>query len=655
MSNLSNLTIDELESRILYNTNRYYKGESCVSDEEFDQMINELSIKDPDNALLKKTGWGYEITDDNKVKHPFINVGGLDKVKVDPDKSLLNLNIITPKYDGASIELIYDHGILVSAITRGNGEYGQEVMDHVCYIVPRSIPSIDENPVEDSLKKLILHSTISISGEFIISLENLETYFKNEISHRNIASGFLNRKDFNPEDTWKYSFVPYRINAIKTDINLFNEYSFSRSSILDLLNKLFFMNPVPYLVESFDSIQEIMDYFKSKSHFNMDGIVGSSETNSHSVEIVKKDNVYTFKYYEVAYKTISETADVIVNNISWNLTRTGTYIPVVEFDGVELSGAIIQRAMAHNAKNVFDNHIGIGSKIKIVRSGEIIPFILEVIEPSDKGLDEFYCPACGTKLVMEGVNLVCINNDCMSKSYNRVYQWLSYLGMIKGAGYSLYNLMIRFGQIESVNDLYEKHIDWSSMLGYHGIGESKLRLILKIIDKIHQPKRLGVFLVASNIKSISEVTSDKLEYDTNLMDCLINNTPENLDLSKAKGIDEAVRNAVLNNWNIILNNFDLINKYCGILKEDPKPQVDNSNKLKICVTGKLNCGTRNKFFELYKDYAIESDISKCDYLVTNNKFSGSSKNKYAESHNVPILSEEEFDQLIRKNVNNCDS
>ena len=637
-------SIRDLENKIVNYSQLYYTGQDTISDREFDELVDQLRSIDPNNILLSTVGWGASVPEDRKVPHPLINVGGLGKIKCE-ESDYISFNAITPKYDGASVELIYTNGKLSCAITRGNGEYGQNVTDHLIPIVGYEF-YLGRLGNDYYFEEFLRNSTISISGEFILSKESFKKNYPDEISHRNIPSGFLNRKEVTPEECKKFDFIPYRINAFipnaEYDVEQIKNYLSDRVAIQVLLNKLFDVK-VPFLATpNGDMIKYVdcMDRFTSHHDYNFDGLVINRNSNA-SVRIEQDGSKVIFNYDEVAYKTVTETADVIIKNISWNLTRTGRFVPVAEFDEVELSGAMIHRATCHNAKNMFDNGIDVGATIRITRSGEVIPFILEVLNPVE-ARTIYRCPECGKPLVLDGADLICENPDCKAKEYQRVYQWMTYLGAVDGAGWSLFNSMIEYGHIDHIRDLYYKEIDWSGMIGVEGMGQSKLDLVYKIIRKLHQPMKFNWILVASNIKGVSSSNAKKLCDETNLLDCLYNDTPELFSVDNAKGLGWSIRESIIENWKILQENIKLV-----IIEEsEPEEIIDNSNKLKICVTGKLDCGTRSQFFELYKDCAVETDIKNCDYLVTNNPNSGSSKNRTAIELGKKVITEQEFCNLI---------
>lgn len=405
---ISEEDIRELEKKIIEYAERYYRGEAVVSDSQFDSLVENLRKYNPNSVVLKQVGWGYEVKGE-KIKHPLVKVKGLEKRRVQPlDK--IDFCQITPKFDGANVELIYIDGKLSKAITRGNGEYGQDVTRHLQYLVPQQIASVDEmfSPNLEVIPTIFKQGMVSISGEFLLSRSSKESYFRSELAFRNIPAGFLNRKESTEEECKRFSFQPYRINAIKTR----NKLDFESKELCCLTNRfllqeylnLIFDTEVPCLdcayneetyltcyrendvgwdedVPSKMSYQSALFYFDDYDYF-YDGVVVNSSEKLRITETTTEDNqyLYVFNYDEVAYKIDNEYADVTIDSIDWNLTRTGKLVPVANFEGVALSGAIVSRATLHNAFIVERNKITPGTLVRIIRSGEVIPHIIGVLD-----------------------------------------------------------------------------------------------------------------------------------------------------------------------------------------------------------------------------------------------------------------------------------
>ena len=380
---MENKSVNSLVAKIKQLAESYYIGESVATDDQFDSLVRELKAIDPANPILTQTGWGYEVKGD-KVKHPLVNVKGLEKERIQKDDPV-KFEYVTPKFDGANVELIYVSGKFDRAISRGNGEYGQDITRHLKWLVPATFSPTN---LPAQVYAVLSNTAVSISGEFLLPKSSKERYYKDEMAFRNIPAGFINRKESAEEECKRFAFMPYRINAIKSS----NKVSGKVLSVLAdryglqaFLNTLFNAN-VPCLCEEDKkngslTFAEITAAYDKDYDFYYDGIVVN---HSKLMKITEQEQdgqfLYVFKYDEIAYKVNNDFADVIITSIDWNLTRTGKVVPVANFEGVELAGAIVSRATLHNAYMVEANEIQPGCLVRIIRSGEVIPYIMGIFK-----------------------------------------------------------------------------------------------------------------------------------------------------------------------------------------------------------------------------------------------------------------------------------
>lgn len=367
MANLINL-----KKKIIDAATAYYSGNPIMSDEQFDELVEQLREAAPNDKLLKKVGWGSQVisTDLEKVLHDVVITRGLSKIKVEPDSMLpSNPHYETLKYDGASVTLYYDkNGDLSKAVTRNDGVHGFDVTSKLQYIVPTHIDA----PIH------------AITGEFILSKECNNEYFQSN-SPRNVAVGVLMKKSVDPSEVVKFDFVAYRIISIWKGLDktydMISLLKADRCIVNETLGDLGFREaPVKKVEENNRSYKRSFDLLSYVSHnghlYNADGVVydtGLTFTDANTEIIIGYKD-------ELAYKAQTETAIVKVRDVIWNHTRTGRYVPTVIYDEVNISGAKCSRATGHNARCIRDNNIGVGTTIEIVRSGEVIPAIVGVYD-----------------------------------------------------------------------------------------------------------------------------------------------------------------------------------------------------------------------------------------------------------------------------------
>lgn len=607
--------IQELEKLILENTSNYYEGRHCVSDAQFDTWIDELTKIDPDNKILHSVGWGYDLSKSAGKKFKHLNyLGGIgNKPRVAKDTRLPAGCIKTPKMDGGSVELQYYKGVLQRSLTRGDGTTGLDCTEKLKHIVP---------------SKLDIPYTGNIVGEYVISSQDLEG-FSDSISQRNIPNGFLGRDSATEEDCKRFSFVAYKIGMSKSHTFI------NRVEILNFIKNLGFLT-VAYVEESIP-YQEALDKLKiiGNKTYLLDGIVASSPSISQSA-----DGSITYPN-EIAYKTISETATPLIESIDWNLTRTGKIIPTVVTESITLSGANINRFLAHNAWNVKNQGIGVGARLEVTRSGEVIPYILDVIEPVEPTLPT-YCPACQHKLKWSGVNLVCDNPDCSGQNYSKISNWIEVLASVDNLGGSLIGLMIEALDINTIPDLYKEH-DISILTNYEGIGQSKLQVIHAMFEKLNSSHDLVSYLMAMNLSGLGYQSSKKICEGTDIY----NEIKEEYysdefekQLIELKGVNYPTKITLLKNWGRLIDLLKFVKIAPSTSPESNEISIPD-NRIRVCITGRLESLTKSAFYSKYSDKIVESDIKSCDYLIAN-KDSGSSKYKQATKLGKVILTESEF-------------
>lgn len=597
----------------------YYEGITEISDEEFDALVEELRTLDQSNAILHTPGYGYVTS--GKVDHYSYVTGIPDKRKVSPDYSDMK-GYITPKFDGGSVELQYDKGVLVNAVTRGNGYQGQSVYSKLKVLVPNEIPYTGK---------------ISILGEFIISKENLDKYYADQLAFRNIPNGFLNRKEFDIDECKRFSFIAYKIGYSENQL---------ASMVMNLISKLEeFGFLVPKCVLDLIESRSFKQYFDELGldevegqHYYCDGLVVNNGIN------YKEDGSYQY-VDERAYKIISQTAITKINDVEWNMSKFGNYIPVVKLDSVELSGAVISRVSGNNYKSIIDNKLGIGAEVEIVRSGEVIPYILRVVKPSEDFNNPKICEHCGEELTYKGVHLHCPNPECPAKTRMRVKNYLSYFaGYVKGIGSELLDAIIDTNEFDSIYDIYDKEIDIEKLRDYPGIGESKLNLVKELRHLINEsPVDFRDVMIAINVPGLGYKNVDTiLKYRPDFCkDIQLGNTQDIHYYDRIPRLSYSTKQYLVDYFIELIRLILCIERVVGFQKVEAKDNFED-NRIKVCITGKLSDGTKSQFYEKYQDKIVESDVKDCDILVCNNLEKKSGKLNKAIKLRKTVLTEQEL-------------
>lgn len=356
------------------NAQKYYTDASqAMSDEVFDAVIDEIKKENPNSDILK-TGWGYEVNENNKIKHPYGHVGSLVKVRTYSEllnklKDIRNL-VFSAKLDGMSVVLYYIKGVLDLALTRGDGEYGVDITNKVKYLIGDKIKDED--------------FTGAVRGEILMTVEQFKEYNKlhpEAKNHRNSAIGLINGDDIT-EDYKYLTLAVYSVVGVE-DIKISKLCDSMYYNGLWLDNNFEFTAPTMHCdrIVNQAELDSMLEAYKNEwsKIWNIDGIVISQnklDCNEDTKEIVQT---------AVAWKFGEEIKITKVKHIEWTMSKNDCYIPVAVFEPIELAGTTVKRATAFNAKFVKDNNIQEGTVIAVAKRGEIIPQIIEIV---DNGISE---------------------------------------------------------------------------------------------------------------------------------------------------------------------------------------------------------------------------------------------------------------------------
>ena len=398
--NIQALSVNQLANIINYANHHYHQlGQNVLDDDTYDLVKDLLTQKDPDNPVL--TLVGSETNSEQKVRLPYY-LGSMDKIKPDSktiDKWKLKYQgpyLISGKLDGISILItisLNSSKPKINFYTRGNGIEGQDVS----YLQP----AINLN-INNIQKKMTNHkiSQLAVRGELIISKNNFEKYQDQFKNPRNTISGLVAKKDINdikvkPEDV---DFVAFELI----------EPRLKASQQFETLKQLGFKVPDHLLIDSIDteSLSQYLINFRQQSSWEIDGII---VTDDQLYSVNKSGNPKE----SFAFKMNDKMAQVTVTDVIWNKSRSGYLNPVVVFDKVNLSGCTIHQASGKNAKFIKDHQIGIGAQLTIIRSGEVIPEIINIIKPAKeiKYPEEFYQQKCQWTETGVDLKLIDISDD----------------------------------------------------------------------------------------------------------------------------------------------------------------------------------------------------------------------------------------------------
>ena len=657
--------IDQLREELhTHNHNYYILNAPTISDQEFDRLMRELQdleAKHPEhydeNSPSVRVG-----SDLNKEfrqvehKYPMLSLGNTyseTEVREFYERVRKALNedfeiCCELKYDGTSISLTYENGKLIRAVTRGDGEKGDDVTDNVKTI--RTIP-------------LVLHGDypqlFEIRGEILMPWEVFEELNREKEAReeplfanpRNAASGTLKLQNSAIVASRKLDAYLYYLlgEELPCDGHYENLQKAAQLGfkISDHMKKC-------------HSLQEVFDYIhywdteRKNLPVATDGIV--LKVNSLKQQ---KNLGFTAKSprWAIAYKFQAERALTRLNKVTYQVGRTGAVTPVANLDPVQLSGTIVKRASLHNADIIEGLDLHVGDMVYVEKGGEIIPKIVGVdknarIMIGDKVKFITYCPECGSKLVRyEGEAAYYCTNDaaCPPQIKGKIEHFISRRAMdIDGLGPETVDQFYQEGLIRDVADLYT--LKTSDIINLERMGEKSAENIIKGIEQSKEVPFERV-LFALGIRFVGETVAKKVAKSFKSMDALADASLD--DLIHVDEIGEKIAQSILLYF-ANPKNRDIIERLrvAGVrLEADEEDTSGHTDKLagkSVVISGVFAHHSRDEYKELIEKHGgknVGSISSKTSFVLAGDNM-GPSKLEKAQKLGVTIVSEEEFLQMI---------
>ena len=436
----------------------YATGRSRLNDWEYDSLLELLKKLESETGIIcpdsPSQRVGEQIFDANKVAHAE-QMFSLKKVKECDSlpKALLAIAkpmdtlVVQHKFDGCSLELLYRGGVLVDALTRGDGVHGRSVKSHVFDLT--SIPKV-----------LPVKWNIDVRGEILCDLNSFADYngkmekpFKNA---RNAVAGILG-SGYDPQTQYPALFF------VAYDCAEAQSFFTTERRMLGKLDEWGFICPATHIVMSHNLDKELLVKFGNEQNcvtsnglrYQIDGLVVK---NNDLKERDIRGTTSTHPRYAFAYKFEAAGEWSTLRAVTWNVSTTGRINPVAVFDPVRIEGADISRATLHNAHWVTSKELRIGDELYIEKINGIIPNIMQHVScPSgDLVLPPGLCPVCGKETSYSGNNLMCTNIHCPARVVSTIERFCSRSGMnIKSVGSSVIEQMVSAGLISNASDLYK--------------------------------------------------------------------------------------------------------------------------------------------------------------------------------------------------------
>ncbi len=653
MISLSDLNLESISSvelgELLINAKKAYytSAKPIMDDHTYDTLEDILKKKSPHHRLFSKIGNPNFDTGFDK-KHHVMPMGSQNKVNKIDDlihyfelKKVLSILTkegdrssgrirggfcVQPKCDGISLEIEYQNGQLVDAITRGDGHVGDVITQNVV-------------KMKNAVVNLSNHFTGSVRCEIMVTKDDFKKL--NKISEekysnpRNAASGLSQRLDS------KYSEF---CSLYAVDIFPANK---TEQDKITYLKTLGFVPVESFICQNFSEIESIYQSFltqdREKYPFEIDGLVIKINDLKLAESIGSKNNRPKF---QVAYKFPASTNQTVIKSIVWQVGPMGTITPVAEVDPIELSGAIITFASLANYDLIKEKNININDVVEIQRRGDVIPHIEKVVaKVSDShALAPTHCPACQTKLIIDNKFIRCPNiSQCPGQILGSLQLFCDTLE-IKGISDKTIAKLYQLNLVKLPGDFY--HLKVSDFKNIAGLGnksgtnivreiQAKKTLTLKqildaaIIPNFSSQRIIQIINAGFNTpEKILNLTVSQLEALPGIQITLAEKIYQGIQ-ARRDFIQSILNNVEMLDSTSLNNKQTLLNKSFAITGTLSQPRKVLEDKI-ISLGGKLS----------------SSVTFKTNYLITNETESNSSKFVTAKKLNIPIINEESFSKLI---------
>jgi len=632
--------ISELVTLIKKYQASYYNGEAEIEDAEFDKLWDELKELDPDNEVLKKVG--ADSGNFAKVRH-VMPMGSQEKA-ANPEQFLAWAKnhsyteyLVEYKLDGASLELQFEHGILQTAVTRGDGTIGDDITANARKMngVPAALYA-DGNRID---------YTGGVRGEVIMTHHVHDTLYSDKANCRNAANGLMKRKDGEGSENLK--LIVYDAFATEGD----QPFKDEEEKIAWLTQTGF--NVVPLKICK--NPEEVIDYRvqvmeeRKNLEFDIDGLVIKERAINH------EDASRARPDRQIAFKFSLEEAVTTLREVEWSESGA-TYTPVAIFDEVQLNGTTVQRASLANPDTMRQLGVRIGSKVVVVKRGEIIPKIERVVteeegQSTSAIVFPVTCSVCGTQLIDEGSRLYCPNKNCEKRIHHQLLKWQSVID-IRDLGETLISELFKSGRVKSISDLYTLTVEELTpyFLNSESMEKEKDSLgAQKVFDSIQNHKKVSLaqFIAGFDIEGIGETTVNKLvEAGFNSLAKLFDAFEE--QIAAVYGFAEITAHTLVKG--LAENKEEMLFLYENVLDVEEGVAEGILSGKSFCFTGELVTMKRSDAEGLVKKNggSCKSSVTKdLSYLVTNDTTSGSSKNVKAAKLGIPVITEEQFLDLLK--------
>jgi DNA ligase (NAD+) len=655
--------IEELTKLLNYYNYMYYvENNPVISDYEYDQLYKELveleekypQYRLPDSPTLKVGGEVLEGFRTVEHKIPMLSMDNTysEEELIEFDKKIKRMAdvkevdyVVELKFDGVAVSLHYENGNFILGVTRGDGFKGDDITEN--------LKTIKTLPLSINYK-----DSIEVRGEVYMRKDDFEKL--NEEKKEKGEELFANPRN---ATAGSLKLLDPKIVA-RRNLQIFIYYGFLNNGPRTHWETLNFLKDIGFPVCPYRKlcrdIKEVIEYCNSWEEkrfslpYNIDGMV----VKVNSLDLQRTLGTTTKSpRWAVAYKFPPEQVSTIVKDVIIQVGRTGTLTPVAILEPVRVSGTIVSRATLHNFDEIKRLGVKIGDRVFVEKSGEIIPKVVKVIKEARTGKERDIqipekCPVCGSNVIKdtEEVAIRCPNIRCPAQVKERIIHFASRDAMdIEGLGEKWVNILVDRGLLSDYGDIY--YLKYQDLIKLERMGEKSVSNLLEAIEK-SKTRPFANLIYALGIRHVGVYASEILADEFNSIDELKNTNFERL--STIPGVGPIMAESIVEFFKNE-ENLKVIEKLrkAGVRmeKEKVEEKKDILTGLTFVVTGTLKNYSRDEIHNYIKKLGgkVSNSVSKnTDYLICGE--SPGSKLEKARAIGVKVISEEEFEELVKSRM-----
>ena len=632
-------------------SNAYYNSTPNMTDYEWDKLYDELKALEKETKIIypdsPTQNVGYKVLDEIKeVKHNHLMLS-LDKCHT--EQELIDFAkdkncILSVKADGLTTSLHYIDGKLIGAETRGNGISGSDVLENVLNIknVPHTIPYKDE---------------LIIDGETIIDWNTFNKINENlpagqdKYKHpRNLVSGTITMLDTNIAASRNMRFIAWRVIKGLNEKSVFFALKEAEKLGFEIIPMWTYTNKST----DKENISAMLSDLQDKANeldIPYDGAVMAYDDIEYGNSLGRTDKFFR---HSISYKYEDELFETTLEDIEWNTSKTGLINPVAKFKETVIDGASVTRATLHNISYIENLQLGIGDKIRIYKANKIIPKVHDNLTRSNTWKLPNKCPNCGGNVEVHNENgsktLHCINDNCPAKLLGKLVHFCSKNAInIEGMSEATLQFLIDKGWVKSFQDIYKLDYHRQNWKEYDGFGDKSVD---KLLDAIEDSRNttLDRFIYSLSIPQIGRSASKDIAkfFNNNYEEFKMYGTT--INYTQIDGFGESMNNSLhkwLNENHITME--ELAKEFTFKNEKNNSSSVDLSGKTFVITGSLIHYKNRDELVSIIESMGgkVSGSVSaKTSYLINNDTQSSSSKNQKAKQLNIPIISEQNFINMI---------